>query len=390
MNIRYRLQGREVEVTDLEGIDAGTRALLAAEAEFLDSNGDPLVGSALTLMRRFFERESVVPPSALSDSRWLIPGLQRIGTIPMLGGNPKAGKSTLGIDLAASLLVEGRRFLNHFPPAELTADPRHESLYVWLINAETPRADYEEALAAAGLLGHTWLDVVHLEEWGGAAQFDLTDSRRWDEWARQLIECNECDGSDFWTPSYVIVDGLTAILAEAGKGTEAVGLWGAQFRRLLRASDVPSGLVIGHNTLKGSHLMGGVEAQAGWDGLWNYWSSDPDNPRSARYFNVIPRLGGVAIPQTRVSLGEDGRLTLHAAKDEAGPAAPASDSSSVDDEVLAAVVAAMPDGVRQSVLTGGGRVGVLRRDAVQRLADAGKIHSRQHGPTRLWFLSPSE
>lgn len=247
--------------------------------------------------------------------RWLIPGLWRWGTIPMLGGNPKAGKTTLVADLCAALTEPGRQFLGHFEPVTLTEEERD----IWVINAETHPGDFEEALEEAGLHEGSQLIVDHLEERGSAASFDLTDPQRYDEWAHRLVYCESCDGSDEVPPTVVIVDGVTAILLASGKGTEAYGAWYAAFRRLMREIDCPNALVVAHNTLNGSHLMGGVEAQAGPDGLWSLSSSNSDDPAAPRYFSVNPRMGGAVVPRTRVRLSEGGRLQMGTQAEKAEP-----------------------------------------------------------------------
>lgn len=264
-----------------------------------------------------------------SDQSWLVPELWPWGTKPMLGGNPKAGKTTVITDLAVALVKPGYRFLGHFDPVPTTTDEygeqvtiaaesdKHpEGLFtsgVWVVNAETPAAHFERAIERG--LGrppryHDYLTVDHLEAIGGARAMDLTNPDTFDEWVHRLGDCNLCEGEDDWVPTTVVVDGLTAILAAAGKGPEAYGLWYARFRELLNACDVPNGLVTAHNTMTGRHLMGGVEAGAGPDGLWNYSSTDPDRDDSPRRFSVVPRLGGIAVPPTRVVLGAGGRPVI--------------------------------------------------------------------------------
>ncbi len=96
-------------------------------------------------------------------------------------------------------------------------------------------------------------------------------------WASQLIGCLDGDGSYDWSPFVVVVDGVTASLNAAGMGTERTASGYAAFRRPMREVEVPNALAVAHNTLSRSHLMGGVEAQAGVGGLWSYSSDNPDN-----------------------------------------------------------------------------------------------------------------
>lgn len=322
---------------------------IVMEGTILGRDDEPLTGAVLERVRaRMLGRYADLPrPTRLSAyrrpteaQRWLIPGLWPWGTIPMLGGNPKAGKTTLVVDLVASLAVSGRRFLGSFEPAQVTDEERERC--IWLINAETPVPALEEALwpeldvevvhESLTIRANQLVNIDHLEQLGGAQMFDLTDPEIYKLWAHRLIECEFCDGSDDWPPAFVvIVDGLTAILQAAGKGVEAYGEWYAAFRRLMREVDVPNALAVAHNTMSGSHLMGGVEAQAGADGLWTYSSDNPDNPRSKRRFGVVPRMGGKAILPTEVRRVED-RLVL--VSNEAGETAPVAATREAD-EVLA-------------------------------------------------------
>ncbi|HEU5025240.1 MAG TPA: AAA family ATPase [Spirillospora sp.] len=257
--------------------------------------------------------------------RMLIPGLWPWGHIPVLGGNAKAGKTTIVADLAKALVLPGYRFLGHFDPVEGLEYPnpdrddeddvpppdRNRGRGVVLINAETPRDDMEAAVGTDrgwGSFTPDALRVAHLEDMGGASWFDVTDPEKYDRWAHELTACEECDGSDELPPFAVIVDGVTAIL---GGDMNRYGEWYAAFRRLLREIDVPNGLAVFHNTMSGGHPMGGVGSQTGADGLWRYSSGDSDDPASSRWFSVNPRLGGVPIRPTKVVLSEEtGRPVL--------------------------------------------------------------------------------
>lgn len=320
--------------------------------------------------------------------RFLIPGLWAWGHIPMLGGPPKAGKTTLIADLVASLLVPGRRFLDHFEPADLTQDERHGTgLWVVVINAETPAEDFENALRAAGVIDDTWITLAHLEEeFGGASAFDLRIPEVYERWLNLLVFCSECRGGDDVPPSVVIVDGLTAIL---GSDTTAYGEWYAQFRKLMKELGVPNALVTAHNGLRGRHLMQGVESMAQADGLWNFFTDDPDGSNPARYFSVTPRLGGLPIPKTRVRL-DGGRLRMQPKTDPAS-ASKASEppSGSADwaaNSLLNKLRAAGAGGLLSTALTGRGRVGGKLRDALDALNDQGKVRSQPEGQGRRWFL----
>jgi AAA domain len=390
---------------------------MLTEGTIITAGGEALTGASAQRMRdRVLGTYAHLPPRPLYGDldgrrnggtvglRWLIPGLWLEGTIPACGGNPKAGKTTLVCgELVPALLVPGRRFLDWFAPSQMTTAPDDEAgRGVWVINAETSPA------AFAGLLDDALGDspspnarpwahprdlvmVDHLELLGGAQVFDLTDPEIYRWWADRLIDCSVCDGTDDWSPFAVVVDGVSAILLAAGKPIEAFGLWYAAFRRLMREVDVPSALVTAHNTLSGGHLMGGAEAQAGPDGLWTYSCDDPDRPTSTRRFSVVPRLGGVAVPSSVVRLDPDGRLRMSAPSETPGsPGQPPgkADEAEAEAEVLADLVAAATAGLTTTEVTGGGgEVGVRRREARDRLVEAGKVVSRPDGRSTRWWAT---
>lgn len=290
------------------------RARIARESTFLGADGTPLAGLAEKRARNALAGTyaSRPVPTVLGGGRrnearpMLIPGLWPTGIMAMLSGQPKVGKTTLLVDSLAALLIPGRRFLDYFEPANLGADPRHDSLYIWLISAEMPPDDLEDALRSAGVPpGHPWLTIDHLRALGGAQSFDLTNPEIYDHWEDRLVECydpwemNEC-----WSPSVVVVDGLTAILAAAGKGVEHYGLWIAAFRRLMDSLDIPNALVVAHSTYAGDHPMGGVEGAAGSDGVWTYSAS----AAGKRTFLVKERLGSPPVNPLTVEMTAEGRL----------------------------------------------------------------------------------
>lgn len=328
--------------------------------------------------------------------RFLIPGLWPWGHVPMLGGPPKAGKTTLVADLAASLVVPERRFLDHFEASDLTQDANHggSGLWVYLINAETPAQDFEDAIVAAGVATDPdgvakWLAIDHLtEDFGGPTSFDLTRPEVYDLWLDRLVWCEVCNGSDFAPPSVLIVDGLTAIL---GSDTTRYGAWYAALRRLTREAEIANALVTAHNGLRGSHLMQGVESMAQADGLWNFSTDNPDASNPKRYFSVTPRIGGVAVPRTRVTF-EEGRLRMRAATPKATPVAATEHADAGEDgdwatvQVLSKLREAGSLGLRTTEVTGSGRVGKLIRAALGELLTAGQVRSAPEGQGQRWFL----
>lgn len=390
-----------------EVADVDRRALMdgwVREGTITDTDGVPLTGLTLQRVRgRMLGTYAHLPRPGESRrerqaQHWLLDGLWPWGTIPMLSGNPKAGKTTLVADLVASLLWWDHPFLGRFSLA--LTEEQNEHHRVWLINAESPAGDVERALVAAGVPEAELRDddgafvVDHLEELGSPAMLDLTEPENYDLWANRLVTCFDCTGADDFAPSVVIVDGLTAILAANGKGTEATGLWYAQFRRLMRELDVPNALVVAHATLQGGHAMGGVEAQAGSDGLWTYSSDNPDDPISPRRFSVRPRLGGVAIPRTRVVQGEDSRLLMQGSP----PAKQAEPDTTPDDytgQVIERLSAVGRAGLLTTEVTGSGREGKIRRDVLASLVQAGRVkHREEHEgrarSVRYWLTEYSD
>lgn len=371
------------EVRDQMDLDAESGELLTAD-------GQPLSPEAERQgRRRLLDRFGILEPNGqhhfaptfgqyareTEPSEWLIPGLWPSDTIPMLAGNHKAGKTTLVTDLVASLVTPERPFLDRFGPVV------PEDREVYLINAETPSASMRDALIEAGVGEDAHLVVDDLEMRGGPHLFDLTIPELYDRWAELLVYCETCDDSEAdGAPDVIVVDGLTAIL---GGETDRYAKWYAAFRRLMFEIGVRNALVTGHSTMDGKHSMGGVEMLGGPDGLWTYWTSDPDNPTSRRFFKVQPRLGGAVVPRTEVRL-EEGRLTASESTEE-----PPGRPEEVDPRtvVVERLREAHPEGLVTTELTGKGRFGTERRTALRRLTAEGVVTSRPEGRSTRWFLS---
>lgn len=321
-------------------IEERERMLRLATHGAIRNEMGPVVGPRLTRMRARLLGAEILRPEKLpwlgsrsegpDDTRWLIPGLWPWGHKPILGGNPKAGKTTLIADLAASLVIPGRRFLNHFELAKLP-DMRSEPWVVWVINAETPALEFEAELRRAGITPDDGsLAVAHLEEMGGPQTFDLSPES-YEFWANWLVACSICDDSDDVRPDVVIVDGVTAILTAVGKGVESYPEFYAKFRRLMFEVGCENALAVFHNTLSGGHSMGGAEAMAGPDGLWTYSSDNVDRPNATRRFSATMRAVRTFVPATPVRFDDDGRLTMGRATPTRSDPVPA---ISVKDEVF--------------------------------------------------------
>jgi hypothetical protein len=322
------------------GSPNGKRPLrqLVEEGRLLSLDYEPVTGDALKLLkaRLLWEYDHIPFPGDVPQLQddWLIRDLWLDGTIPVLAGQYKVGKSTLVVtELVPSLLVPGHRFLNHFEPID--AKHSNEILWrgVWLINVEVRIADMEKAVWPVDQAEQRdLLTVDHLRSLGGPEILDITDPTNYELWWHRLSTCLTCDGSDFTTPYVVIVDGLTTILESAGKGLEDSSAWLAAFMRLMRSLDIPNALVVAHATMKGDHGMGGTEFLALAEGLWKYTANDPDDPLSKRWFSVVPRFGGEAIPKSQVTLDDASGRGLPAARLGAGsgrsPPAPGPSSAS--------------------------------------------------------------
>lgn len=364
------------EVREQMDRDAESGQLLTDHGEPLDADTEKRV--RIRLLDRFGHLTEAPTFSEYvrqreGASRWLVPGLWPADTIPMLSGNHKAGKTTLVTDLVASLVAPDRKFLGRFGPVEGTPE-------VYLINAETPTDAMREALIAAGVPADGHLVVDDLEPRGGAHLFDITQPALYDRWIDLIRECMNCGPGEQYEPDVLIVDGLTAIMS----GTSLrYAEWYAAFRRFVREVGASSALVTGHADQQGNHSMGGVEMLGGPDGLWTYWSSDPDNPTSRRYFKVQPRLGGVVVPKTEVRL-VDGLLTASESAEESTGRAEAPDPRA---EVLERLEKTSSDGATTTDLTGRGRFGSERRKALQSLQTEGIVTSRTEGRSVRWWLT---
>jgi hypothetical protein len=316
--------------------------------------------------------------------------------VPSLGGPPGAGKSVVVGDLCGALVQPGRRFLDYFEPSTLSILDGED---VVLIDTEMGEAAYVALLEQSGLREGDQLTVIHMDDYGGPASFDLTDPDMFDQMAEVLTSCYECDEGDDAPPSVVIVDNLTAVLQDVGKPLEAYGELHGAFVRLLRSVGTPNGLSVVHNTLEGRHAMGGVTGQNRQAGRWSVWSSNGDDPFAQRYISVKPRWPGRPVPATRLDLGGDGRPHM---AEPAYPTPGASSKAATESEaevytmqVRERLAEAGPEGLRRAEVTGGGREGKLRREALNALIESGEGVEQDDpsggrgNPKRCWLAQHS-
>ncbi|MEX8031897.1 AAA family ATPase [Microbacterium sp. 20-116] len=343
------------------------------------------------------------------EGRWLVDDVWRWGHKPLLAGQPRAGKSTLVADLIGSLLVPGRQFLDHYAPVDLTDAERERG--VWLINAENPEPELRTVLESAGLEwwpddladgagryfaeGESpgWLLVDHLERLGGPRSFDLRIPEVYDMWVSRIMDlsCATCDGRDEAPPLVVIVDGLTAIL---GSDTTGYGAWNARFRDLMQEIEVPNALVVAHSPMGGGEAMNGVESVAGADGSWKYQMSNVHDPKAHRTFSGSRRLIQGGIEGGRVTF-EGGRLRLNASRKPVGvdtsdgvsPRSAAAKPSEWETSVLARLRKAGSAGLMKTEVTGRGKEGTHRREALDALERRGVVNMRPDGKGHRYFLA---
>jgi hypothetical protein len=303
---QWRRQVAEGPIHAWDGTPLAGLALRRARHELLGTYDD------LPPIRAMGEYEDLPVPGG-SPGGFLIPGLLKDGHQPFLGGNPKSGRSTLVCDLTATLVSPGYQFLQHFPPAEVDTS---EGAPFWggvvVVNAENPPKDYEEEMRErlAGLPARQhpeftaaaleYVALIHLEDYGGPASFDLTDPAKYEQWSVLL-------SGQPGPPFFLIVDGYTAILTEAGKDPEDYNPLGTAQRRLTREMGTRRSLAVGHNILSGGHPVGGTLSKAWSDGLWTL-SKAGDAHDAPRWFATEGRMTARGVSRLTVSRDPDGRL----------------------------------------------------------------------------------
>ncbi|MDM7888739.1 AAA family ATPase [Curtobacterium sp. RHCJP20] len=357
----------------------------------------------------------IFDPTQEPPTRPYIAGLLNHGRIPALSGPKGVGKTTFVCQLCAALIIRSREFLGVFEPAEVTAEERGRD--VWLINSEThPSAVHEELLRAGLAFGYRdgvpcyhdpavveWeqqgvLIVEHLPRNGGAVSFDLTDKAKRRLWEERLISF----AARRQPPLTVIADGVTAML---GSNTSGYGVWTSGFRRLLQEAGIPNGLGVLHSPMsavgagRAPTPMNGVESMGEWDGIWYFGASSfPVFASTGREFYTAPRMGDPVVLNHRMTMGDDGMMRLVPRETKAAdrttssgasgnPTATSDENQAMDQDVLARLAEAGRTGLTGTEVTGYGREGALRREARDRLVEAGLIFSITEGRGSRWFLS---
>lgn len=302
--------------------DAGKQWQLSTfeRAEIIGADGERIIGDSAKRIRDRLTMPPIFDPSSPEErTRAYIPGLWTHMTTPAFVGPKGWGKTKLLCQLVAALIIPGRRFLELYPPAEMTDEERRRD--VWLVVPETRAGAIHEELLSAGLqfgyrdgipcyssetlgLGAGVLIVEHLQ--GRAAEFDLTDPAKTPYWVDRLVHYTD----QHKPPLTVIVDGITAVLRN---DTSKYGAFTSSFRELLRLSKIPNGLGVMHSPM-GSGVdtpMNGVESMGEWDGMWlASAASFPVEPATKRYLRSLPRLGDENSPRRRIILMADGMLAL--------------------------------------------------------------------------------
>ena len=106
MSIRVLIDGYDQEFDPI-GMDSQDRERIARDGIFLYPHGKPKENEALRQARAYFAGgPPLSQPNLLGHGfddvfdegrRWLIPDLWPWGTLPMLGGAPKVGKTTFSL-----------------------------------------------------------------------------------------------------------------------------------------------------------------------------------------------------------------------------------------------------------------------------------------------------
>ncbi|WP_156149116.1 hypothetical protein [Microbacterium oxydans] len=326
------------------------RAAILHDARITDATGVTITGKARQrVVDRLMIDTGNMPPifdptAEGAVTRAYIPGLWNHGTVPAFIGPKGWGKTKLLFgELAPSLLIPDRRFLGAFEATQMTDAERARD--VWMINSETRPTAVHEELIAGGLsfstragvpcyVGPFGLDagvliVEHLPASGGATLFDLTDPAKAGWWEERLIRFT----GTHEPPLVVVADGVSAML---GNDTNRYGAFTSAFRRLLQEAGIPNGLGVLHSPMdpRVNTPMNGLESMGEWDGMWIARADRfPIFPTTPRHFLTLPRLGDPIVSDARVSLGDDGRLTLGAAS-EGKAVAPVAPVDSERDRLL--------------------------------------------------------
>ncbi|MFB4350430.1 hypothetical protein [Microbacterium sp. CR_7] len=415
-----RFSGLVVEVTDrnfrrtqyrpfdgderLRSAPSTRRAAILDDARITDATGVTITGKVRQRVvdRLMIDTESMRPifdpttGGAMTSA--YIPGLWNHGTVPAFIGPKGWGKTKLLFgELAPALLIPDRQFLGAFEPAQMTEVERARD--VWMINSETRPTAVHEELIAGGLtfarrngvpcyVGPFGLDagvliIEHLPAGGGATSFDLTDPAKLGWWEERLIRFT----GTYEPPLVVVADGVSAML---GNDTNRYGAFTSAFRRLLQEAGIPNGLGVLHSPMdpRVNTPMNGLESMGEWDGMWIARADRfPIFPTTPRHFLTLPRLGDPIVPEARVGLGDDGRLTLGAAS--AGKAASlATPVASERDRLLGRLTR---DWKWTKEVCGTGDGYTSGSKLLKVLASEGLIESRMHqeGKTRgtQWRLS---
>ncbi|MES1212414.1 MAG: AAA family ATPase, partial [Leifsonia sp.] len=120
MTFRVILDGR-MHTGKPEDFSQDLRDEIAVDGVFLCPDDEPVDPAEQRRRRLYFARSDVLRgvsdafvenaefDAVLDEPRWVIPGLWRWGTIPLLTGQPKAGKTHFGTELATALVTPGSR-----------------------------------------------------------------------------------------------------------------------------------------------------------------------------------------------------------------------------------------------------------------------------------------
>lgn len=216
------------------------------------------------------------PPMPLEDflaveyppTRWVLEGLQPVGTRALLAAQAKSGKTTTVANLIKAL-ADGEPFLGKFFT--------HFTGAITLIDDELDDRMLQRWLANAGIANTGRVKVKTLR--GRLHQFNIVDDDTRAQWAEAL------QGTD-----YLILDCLRPVLDGCGLDeNHEAGIFLNAFDALLTEAGIDSGLLVHHMGHGAARSRGDSRIMDWPDSLWKLTKADPENLASKRYFEAFGR-----------------------------------------------------------------------------------------------------
>lgn len=219
---------------------------------------------------------TITPPIPLDDflavkhppTKWIIEGLQPVGTRALLAAQAKSGKTTMVANLIKALADEQPflgKYINRFTGT------------ITLIDDELDERMLQDWLANIGITNTSRVRIKTLR--GKLSQFNIVDDETRRLWAEQLT------GTD-----YLILDCLRPVLDANGLDeNHEAGIFLNAFDALLAEAHIDSGLIV-HHMGHGAQRSRGDSRIMDWpDALWKLTKTDPDDMASPRQFEAFGR-----------------------------------------------------------------------------------------------------